>query len=766
MIRGVPRCPCFLLTQFARVQCETKPQPAYKNCRCDLSGRRRMFRLAEKTIGLLFFVAYSLPLLGMGGFAVKTEGAERVGLATAARAHRTQDPWVPTELKPLANEPLPSGKQLGTVYLVESTEEKKARRHVYRVVPGKLDSEKGAAWGFYNDVTNTIGWSILQIDTSKSFADEEQMYAAGLLEGFLTATRIRQLFINGKALRDAKQLNNLYSYFEVQDDFIRQKYSAAMGGAAPKSSDEHDQHAYWRQVGLELAQLDGLLDGYNQAVPEAQRLRLCDLWLLNMDGDVIDLERAFSTGQLSVNQVSNEAETRRNSVGGAGDLTGNMKFIEISSRRDASAGSKTFSRRLAGLRPRKKDRYTEKKWDILQRHSRCSALVKVLPDYSDVYVGHTTWADYSELLRIWKTYNFNLNDPSVVAKKMSFSSYAGMISSTDDWYILDSGMLVLETTINVEDENALSQINPKGSVVSWIRTMVANRLASDGKEWTNIYAQQNSGTYNCQWMVLDYKKFSPGKPPQAGFFNMIEQVPGKVHMEDMTDTLLRRGDDKCNGISDPKVLKSCKQKHMYWPSINRPYWKDIRNSAGYPLEDTNSPQNEFFSFEDNPRGRVFQRDQQFIGSVLDMMSMMQYNDPSDPLQRKAGHAIASRFDVPDAENGDVERRPTGGIESKVTCAKMIKEMVSVTQLGPAHDMKLPKWRDPTGQKKGAMKPFRWDSYPKFMDVEHYGIPNKLDFPWQLLGPGFNDYNHFPQEDGFVKAEVDKREIDIHQRSQN
>ena len=62
-------------------------------------------------------------------------------------------------------------------------------------------------------------------------------------------------------------------------------------------------------------------------------------------------------------------------------------------------------------------------------------------------------------------------------------------------------------------------------------------------------------------------------------------------------------------------------------------------------------QNEFFSFEDNPRGRILQRDQKFVGSVEDMMALMQYNDPSDPMQGKAGHAIAARLDVPDAEPG-------------------------------------------------------------------------------------------------------------------
>ena len=709
----------------------------------------RLVRQGRCLSTLLLFLVYITSCHATGhrtlrAFSRRGHSVEYNGLGAAK-----EDKWQPTDLKPLDNEPLPSGKSLGTVTL----EVNSANKHQYHIVKGKVDSSAGVAWGFYNDVTNSIGWSILQIDTGSKFLDEEQMYAAGLLEGYMTATRIRQLYINDKALREEAQLGSLYSYFEVQDDFIRKKYRAAVS-ISPSSSQGQDDHAYWRQVGLELAQLDGMLDGYNMAVPKDQQLTLGDMWLLNMDGDVIDLERAFSTGQLSVAQVSNEAEVNPSSVGGMGDLTGSMKLIEEAS----SAGARKRSPKNQKLSDA--ERYSEKRWDILQRHSRCSALIKVLPDFSDVYVGHTTWADYSELLRIWKTYNFNLKDPAVVTKKISFSSYAGMISSTDDWYITDSGLLILETTTNVEDENALSQINPKGSVVSWIRTMVANRLAGNGKDWTDIYAQQNSGTYNCEWMILDYNKFSPGKKPEPGFFTMIEQVPGKVHKEDMTNTLLRRGDDKCLKTGSSEHQDTCKEKHMYWPSINRPYWKDIRDAAGYPLDNSGSPQNEFFSFEDNPRGRVFQRDQKFVGSVLDMMALMQYNDPSDPLQRKAGHAIAARFDVPDAESGDTPRKPTGGIESKVTNSKMVHEMITVAQLGPSHESKLPKWRDPGGKRAVPMKPFRWDSDPSFMKVPHFGIPMELNFPWQLLGGALSNTDGFPQSSAFVNSEIDKRETDL------
>jgi hypothetical protein len=38
--------------------------------------------------------------------------------------------------------------------------------------------------------------------------------------------------------------------------------------------------------------------------------------------------------------------------------------------------------------------------------------------------------------------------------------------------------------------------------------MVSNRLATDGKEWTKIFEKFNSGTYNNQWMIIDYNKVS------------------------------------------------------------------------------------------------------------------------------------------------------------------------------------------------------------------------------------------------------------------
>lgn len=36
------------------------------------------------------------------------------------------------------------------------------------------------------------------------------------------------------------------------------------------------------------------------------------------------------------------------------------------------------------------------------------------------------------------------------------------------------------------------------SVLSWMRVMVANRMANNGKQWVDVFSKYNSGTYNNQ----------------------------------------------------------------------------------------------------------------------------------------------------------------------------------------------------------------------------------------------------------------------------
>ena len=56
--------------------------------------------------------------------------------------------------------------------------------------------------------------------------------------------------------------------------------------------------------------------------------------------------------------------------------------------------------------------------------------------------------------------------------------------------------------------------------------MVANRLSRTGSEWTSIVSWHNSGTYNNQWMVVDFNRIQEDGTLQDGTLWVYEQLPG------------------------------------------------------------------------------------------------------------------------------------------------------------------------------------------------------------------------------------------------
>lgn len=63
------------------------------------------------------------------------------------------------------------------------------------------------------------------------------------------------------------------------------------------------------------------------------------------------------------------------------------------------------------------------------RHAagKCSALIKVSADLSDIFFGHSTWDSFTAMTRIYKHYQLNLQQVpgGVAAQQLSFSSYPG-----------------------------------------------------------------------------------------------------------------------------------------------------------------------------------------------------------------------------------------------------------------------------------------------------------------------------------------------------
>ncbi|OBS66412.1 hypothetical protein A6R68_05047 [Neotoma lepida] len=62
-----------------------------------------------------------------------------------------------------------------------------------------------------------------------------------------------------------------------------------------------------------------------------------------------------------------------------------------------------------------------KRWDM----GHCSALIKVLPGFENIYFAHSSWYTYAAMLRIYKHWDFNIKDKDTRSSKHSFSSYPG-----------------------------------------------------------------------------------------------------------------------------------------------------------------------------------------------------------------------------------------------------------------------------------------------------------------------------------------------------
>ncbi len=238
-------------------------------------------------------------------------------------------------------------------------------------------------------------------------------------------------------------------------------------------------------------------------------------------------------------------------------------------------------------------------------NSHCSALIKLADDYSDIWFGHNTWHTYTSMIRIFKEYRFVSNKRTEKSKTIAFSSYPGSLSSIDDFYYLESKLLVMETTNLIFNFTLYKDVSAN-SLLTWVRVMIANRLASSAEEWTNIFKKENSGTYNDQFMILDINKIELNNKSIADKTLMIiEQIPEETKTNDVTKKL----------------------KEGYWPSYNIPYSREIYNKSGYNafLQDFPNLTHEFH-YNESSRVQIFKRDQNKIKSSDDFKKMLRYND--------------------------------------------------------------------------------------------------------------------------------------------
>jgi len=314
--------------------------------------------------------------------------------------------------------------------------------------------------------------------------------------------------------------------------------------------------------------------------------------------------------------------------------------------------------------------------------------VKVADDYSDLFAGHTTWESYVYMLRIYKQYNFTLTAAQTSSPLVAFSGYPGCIASIDDFYITSASLQVTETTNGNYNLSLYKRITPK-SIFSWIRSVVTNRMALDGKSWANIFCEYNSGTYNNQWFVVDYKLFEPFTPLKENTLWVLEQIPGYCHSADKTDAL----------------------EFGYWPSYNTPYFHNIFDQSGFGKMVEKHGND--WSYDLAPRAKIFRRDHHTVQNISSMQYIMQYNNYlSDPFSEgDPTNQISARADL----YADTKQRDTfGGVDSKITSASMVKSLAAYVISGPSHE---------------SLPPFSWAA---FESTPHIGQPEVFDFDWMYM----------------------------------
>jgi len=276
------------------------------------------------------------------------------------------------------------------------------------------------------------------------------------------------------------------------------------------------------------------------------------------------------------------------------------------------------------------------------------------------------------------------------------------LESLDDFYMMDSGLGMVQTSNDVLNQTLLDLVTPQ-SLLAWQRVRVANAIAQSGQEWYEIFRQHASGTYVNQYMIVDFSLFSPLTALRDGTLWVVEEIPGLVMGADQTG-ILRLG---------------------YWPSYNVPFYPEVYTRSGY----TDSRLGPYGSYELAPRAKIFRRDQSSVVDMDTFKRLMRYANYSDPYAMdEAGHvdyaaAICMRGDFASGGTG----RPSGCYDTKVTShLHGFWQRAAQIVNGPSSTAS-----DGTGGRSGNA-PFAWR--PLDAHVSHLGLPSSYAFDFMPVQP--------------------------------
>ena len=236
----------------------------------------------------------------------------------------------------------------------------------YSIQLGKIDCTNGIACGYFDDTLNSTGWGVLEIkidySSSKSktsATDYNRMYAAGMLEGYLSYYEIYYGWLagwQGYGPTFEPVLNEMKNWTKTQRQWIDDMIEA-----------NGESSQYWTYVNLLTAQFDGEIVGYNQATVDFSnetnipQLTDFDFQFISGNQDLYDL----------MNVLSDDYKKKCQTVD---------KMLE-------NGEFNNYQEYINYIR-----KYLDKRRPI--KGLRCSAIVKVTPELDDIFFSHSTWSEY------------------------------------------------------------------------------------------------------------------------------------------------------------------------------------------------------------------------------------------------------------------------------------------------------------------------------------------------------------------------------------
>jgi hypothetical protein len=474
----------------------------------------------------------------------------------------------------------------------------------------------GAAWGSWDDSIFDIGWFRFHVEGNPAVPEPDLMRCAGAIEGYLSQGAI---FNHFRAILQQQHWNEsgtLYPdgwelFLQANIDFLNESINAYL------------DLPYWQTSGLVFTQFTGLVEGYDLKISRTglhnESMSLIDQWVVQSEGDIDDVAHVIS--KYAQNTPS----------GPTVDLTEDNMESE-----------------------------------------HCTAVIKLTKDFSDIYFAHDSWANYLDLFGVLKDYRLPVR--SFVAHQVVMSTRPGKLSSYDDFYMADSGLFVMETTMSVFNTSLFEYIKPQ-VIFTWFRAIHTTWTSHNGAEWTTNFIRHNSGTYNNQYMVIDSNKFTRFEKPTTDLLWIIEQYPGPHWLRaDVTAKLVADG---------------------YWPSINKPSFKALFDIAGYPQKIASvGATGDYDEYEGTSRYLIIQREAPRLDDFEIFKKFMRYNNWRRDLYSNgdAVQQIMARTDLRRYKNPYGAAKLHGGLDSKAAkVSEGVTKLAFHAIASPAHDNGNPPW---------------------------------------------------------------------------